>query len=549
MTRAACYARYSSEHQKESSITDQFRNCEQRATREGWTITARYEDKAISGTTSDRPGYQHMLRDAKAKQFDILLINDFSRLSRDMDETEKARKRLVYWGVRVIGVTDGIDTDQKGHKLHSRFKGMMNEEFVDKLREDIKRGMVGQAERCYWQGNRVYGYRLVPELHPTKTDPYGNPERIGTKLEIHQEQAEVVRQIFQMYADGLSPLKIADDLNRRRVPGPRATGWRGATLHGCLRRGIGLLRNPLYVGRYLWNRSRRERDPDSGQMASTLRDKSEWIERHVPHLRIIDDALWDQVQARRREVSHEVVKLRALHARARSTGARPKFLLSGLLTCGACGGKFVITGAMHYGCTTSRVRGASVCANTIRVPRTLVESVVLEAIQRDLFSEEGLAVFTEEVKRLLAAPRRTPDLAQTKRRLEAIEQEIANIMAAIRQGIITASTKEALEQAEAERAHLRQIMQGPSKKLDKVARFLPDMVGQFKTLVEGLATVTQFQVDKARGMLRELVGGRILLYPAADGTNRYLMAELAGDYAGLLRLVYGPKLNLTTVHR
>ena len=52
--KVALYARYSSENQKESSITDQFRTCEQRATREGWTITARYEDKAISGSTTER---------------------------------------------------------------------------------------------------------------------------------------------------------------------------------------------------------------------------------------------------------------------------------------------------------------------------------------------------------------------------------------------------------------------------------------------------------------------------------------------------------------
>jgi hypothetical protein len=56
------YARYSSEHQKESSIEDQFRNCEQYAARQGWTVTHRYEDKAISGSTAERPGYQRMLR-------------------------------------------------------------------------------------------------------------------------------------------------------------------------------------------------------------------------------------------------------------------------------------------------------------------------------------------------------------------------------------------------------------------------------------------------------------------------------------------------------
>ena len=122
-------------------------------------------------------------------------------------------------------------------------------------------------------------------------------------------------------------------------------------------------------------------------------------------------------------------------------------------------------------------------------------------------------------------------------------------MAAIRQGIIITSTKEALKQAEAERARLRQMVQASYKQLDKITRFLPDLVGRFNVLVDDLATVTQFQVDKSRGMLRELVGGRILHYPKSDGTERYLMAELTGDYAGLVRLVCGPKLTLSTVQR
>src|SRR5947208_1403424 len=122
MTRVALYARYSSDNQKESSITDQFRNCETRAMREGWTITARYEDKAISGTVTERPRYQQMLADAKAQHFEILLVDDFSRLSRDQVETEQVRRRFVHWGVRLIGVTDGIDTAAKGHKMLSSFK-------------------------------------------------------------------------------------------------------------------------------------------------------------------------------------------------------------------------------------------------------------------------------------------------------------------------------------------------------------------------------------------------------------------------------------------
>lgn len=65
------------------------------------------------------------------------------------------------------------------------------------------------------------------------------------------------------------------------------------------------------------------------------------------------------------------------------------------------------------------------------------------------------------------------------------------------------------------------------------------MVGKFKALVEDLVGVTQHEVDKARGILKELVGGQIALHPAADGVDRYLTAELSGDYAGFVRLATG----------
>ena len=561
MTRVALYARYSSEHQKESSITDQFRNCEQRATREGWTITARYADRAISGATAERPEYQQMLTDAKAKRFDILLVNDFSRLSRDMDETEQARKRLVYWGVRLIGVMDGIDTSQKGHKLHSRVKGMLNEEYIEKLKDDIKRGMVGQAEECYWQGGRVYGYRLVPEYDPSKKDAYGHPAKIGTRLEVEPEQAKIVREIFQMYADGMSPLKIVHALNVRHVPAPgaaykrktqRSSSWSAAALHGDLSRGTGLLNNPLYVGRYVWNRSRREKDPETDCRAHIARPESEWIKKSVPHLRIIDDALWERVKTRRHAVSKGVAAMRAsLHCRGRSTGRMPKYLFSGLLVCGTCGGKYVVCEATKYGCSTWRTRGESVCANSVRVERALVESLLLQSIRRDLFTEECLEIFKTEVARLLAEQRRTqrPDLKVLDTRLQVVEQEIAHIMTAIKAGILTPSTKGALEQAEAERARLIQTIQGGRRTLDKVASFLPDLVRKFESLVDDLVASTQHQVDKARGMLRELVGGQIRLHPTADGANRFLTAELSGDYSGLVRLVGGPKINLVAVTR
>src|SRR5262245_33743994 len=333
-----------------------------------------------------------MLKDAKAKQFHILLVDDLSRLSRDSIETEQTRRRLVHWGVRLIGVSDGIDTDTKGHKLLSSFKGMMNEVFIDDLKAKITRGMVGQALQGRHCGGRTYGYKLEPILDPTRRDPDGNPERIGTKLVIHPEQAKWVKWIFEQYADGLSPLKIVNELNRQGVPPPslsyrrKSAGtpmWSVPSLQGNLSHGSGLLNNPLYIGKSIWNRRRRGKDPDTGIGSYTIRDRTEWIEKKLDHLRIIDEALWERVHAARAAVSRGVYARRTIHGRARSTGARPKYLFSGLLVCGHCGGNFVVCSHTTYCCGTWRTRGTSVCTNALKAPRKLVESVLLAAIQRD----------------------------------------------------------------------------------------------------------------------------------------------------------------------
>jgi DNA invertase Pin-like site-specific DNA recombinase len=280
MTRAAFYGRYSSENQREASIEDQYRNCERYAARDGWQIVERYKDMAITGSTTDRPGYLAMLRDAKAKRFDVLLVDDLSRLSRDSVETETARRRLVHWGIRMIGVSDGFDSALKNHKMLSGFRGILNEVYLDDLRDKTCRGMTGQVLKGFHVGGRPYGYRLVPEFDPTRQDPYGQPFRIGTRLEIHPDQASWVKWIFEQYADGWSPLKIVEELNRRHVPPPgvnfrrrstRPPTWCASALHGDVHQGTGMLNNHLYIGEYVWNRCRWGKDPETENTANPTR--------------------------------------------------------------------------------------------------------------------------------------------------------------------------------------------------------------------------------------------------------------------------------------
>src|ERR1700682_4454378 len=96
--RAVTYSRYSSDQQRASSIEDQRRNCAKRAAAEGWTITAQYADEAITGSDNRRPQYLAMLQAAARKEFDVLILDDLSRLTRDSVEQETAIRRLEFQG-------------------------------------------------------------------------------------------------------------------------------------------------------------------------------------------------------------------------------------------------------------------------------------------------------------------------------------------------------------------------------------------------------------------------------------------------------------------
>ncbi len=86
MTRAAVYARYSSDNQRDASIEDQVRQCRARIDRGDWTLTQVYSDAAISGATVLRPGYQKLLEESRNGAFDVVVAEALDRLSRDQED-------------------------------------------------------------------------------------------------------------------------------------------------------------------------------------------------------------------------------------------------------------------------------------------------------------------------------------------------------------------------------------------------------------------------------------------------------------------------------
>ncbi len=420
---------------------------------------------------------------------------------------------------------------------------MINDVFLDDLREKTIRGLTGQALKGYVCGGRVYGYKNVPIFDASKTDPHGRPLITAVTREIDPEQAKWVKQIFEWYAEGNSPRWIVKKLNEMSIPSPRGKNWSYNSVYANKEKGSGILSNQLYVGEMIWNRTQWIKDPDTGVKKRFERPESEWIVKDMPELRIIDQNLWDAVKARQAKTTQASAKIRErLHANAR-TGAGPKYLFSGLLQCGECGGNFIIINAKSYGCANRRNKGEYICSNKVTVPRSIVEDRLLHGIKNDLFDDESVEVFKKETTQFLREEqlKQKPDHDADRKRLAVVEREIDQMISAIKNGLVSDTLKSELEAAEKEKNELLSRLQINTKALDKIVSFLPDATSRFERLVSALDKSLQSEVNKARYQLKKLLGGSVKLYPQPEG---YLEAELAGDFAGLMNLANNGKLSL-----
>lgn len=162
---------------------------------------------------------------------------------------------------------------------------------------------------------------------------------------------------FASFASGKSPQAIAVDLNRDGVPGPLGRAWGDTSIRGHVSRGTGIVNNELYTGVLVWNRLRFVKDPSTGRRVSRINPEAAWIRTEVPHLRIVDDELWNAVRARQKDIAVRFEATSMASGRQRPASSmrkkRPVSLLSGLLTCGCCYGKYGLIMRDRYGCPQS----------------------------------------------------------------------------------------------------------------------------------------------------------------------------------------------------
>ena len=284
---AIIYSRFSSDLQRNASIADQNRDCRAEIDGQGWDLGPVFSDRAVTGSSTLRPGYKDLLDGVRRGAFQIIVAESLDRLSRDQEDLAALYKRCKFAGIRIRTLAEGWITE-----LHVGLKGTMSALFLKDLADKARRGLRGSVEAGASGGGISYGFDVV-------SVPEGE-DRGGRT--VNDAEAEIVKRIPQDYAGGASPKAIAGARNREGVPGPSGGTSSRSTINGTRARGTGILNNDLYVGVLVWNRLRYEKHPDTGKRCSRLNPEGEWLRRAVPELRIVDDVLWARVKERQAEL-------------------------------------------------------------------------------------------------------------------------------------------------------------------------------------------------------------------------------------------------------
>lgn len=525
--RAVIYARFSTDMQRDASIDDQIRSCRDYAARQGLEVVEVYSDRAVSGASLMRTGIQMLMRDAQMGGFQIVISEALDRLSRNQADVAGLYQRLQFTGVMIETVSEGQISE-----MHIGLAGTMNALFLKELGKKTHRGLKGRALSGKSAGGLTYGYKVVTR--------YGEDgEAIRGDRRIDATEAAVVRRVFADYVRGLSPKKIAEQLNLEGVPGPQGGHWGTSTIHGNRERGTGILNNELYIGRQVWNRLRYVKDPGTGKRVSRLNPETEWVITEVPDLRIIDAGLWNAARARQGALKSKNTDVPVWDRR------RPKFLFSGLMGCGCCGAGFSKVSKDSFGCSAARKKGPAVCTNMAMIRRDHLEQAVLNALEHHLMDEEAVRIFCEEyaAERNRLQAQADAGRAGLERELRQATADHKKLVDAIIAGVPAEQVKDRMIALDTRRRELENVL--AAAPVPDPVRFHPSMARTYRTrvgaLIRGLSDADG--MDEAKEALRCLIEKIVLVPVEGEDGGKHLVIDLHGALAGLLRVATGQPLH------
>ena len=338
----------------------------------GWVYCDVYSDEALTGTKSDREGFQQMLTDCRAGKIDMVITKSISRFARNTVTLLQTVRELKSMGIDVYFEEQYIHTISADGELMMTILASYAQEESLSASENQK----WRVRKAFENGELInlrflFGYSITAD-----------------GVQINEKEAAIVREIFSRFNGGESMSSISRDLNARGYRGALGGKW-------CAERMRNTLSNEKYLGNALLQKRYRNNHIEKKLVANKGELPMYYAEgTHEP---IIDQATFDKAQERLRMLAQQTAN--------RKKPTRSAF--SGLIHCGLCGNTYkrVTYRKKHYwNCTTFQTKGKSECAAK-RIP------------------EETLEVLTCEV---LGAVSFDPDMVRSK--ITAIRAEKSNMV-------------------------------------------------------------------------------------------------------------------------
>ena len=411
MKQAVLYARVSTTRQAERqlSIPDQLRQMREWCQREGYEVYAEFKDEGASATDDRRPDFQRMMSQAllKPAPFEAIIVHSLSRFFRDHLELGLLDKNLRKNGVKLISITQLTDDDAHGElirTINAVFDGYQSKETA----KHTLRSMVENARQGFHNGSAApFGFVVKDVQLPGRKDT----KKI---LEINQEEAEVVRQIYHLYLESSKGVKgVAASLNEQGQL-RRGLLWGTTAIHD-------ILTNRLYIGERLFNK----RHWKTGE----VKPESDWVPIKVEP--VVSEEVFLLVGEKLKSRSPAMTHPRRLSS--------PR-LLTGILKCGCCGANMTMaTGKgeggtyYYYRCSTKTRKHVKFCSSRpVRMDQ--FDEKILHALATVVFTPERVAALLKELKQMLRTDGEV-SLQSLKKRLEAVQVKLKNAYRAITNGI------------------------------------------------------------------------------------------------------------------
>ena len=270
-----------------------------------WIFVEGYIDEGISGTSvGKRENFLRMIKDAQAGHFDFIVTKEISRFSRNTLDSIQYTQELLRCGVGVLFESDNINTLMPDAELRLTIMSSIAQDEVRKISERVKFGFKRAIENGVVLGNdRIWGY-----------------EKKDGRLVIKEDEAEMVRTIFNLYAnERLGIRTIANHLNSMGYRNTKGNGFSFTTIRG-------ILSNPKYKGYYCGRKSSK-----IDYKLKTIKHfpEEEWVmykdEENVPP--IVSEELWDKANL--------ILQRRSAKQSAEDkTGYQNRYPYSGKIICG-----------------------------------------------------------------------------------------------------------------------------------------------------------------------------------------------------------------------